>query len=230
MTDRQLRWLALSVLVLSSTLNYLDRVILSALMPTLRREFAIGGAGLGNLVAAFYLTYAFASPALGWFIDRSGLRRGASAVVGLWSVVSLGTGLVGGLGSLMLCRAFLGVAESGGIPATGKGYAVYLEPCDRALGNAVGQIGLTLGTMAAPVFTEIIARRFGWRAAFMAGGALGFVWIPLWLMMSRRVPPIEANSVKAPVSWAGVLRDRRFLFLIGANVLAMTIYGLWGTW
>src|SRR4051812_49090342 len=140
MTDRQLRWLALSVLVSSSALNYLDRTILSALMPTLRREFAIGGTELGNIVAAFYLPYAFASPVMGWLIDRAGLRWGASIVVGMWSLASLGTGLAGGLASLMVCRAALGLAESGGIPATGKGYAVYLEPRDRALGNAVGQI------------------------------------------------------------------------------------------
>src|SRR4051812_565020 len=119
MSERQLRWLALSVLVLSSTLNYLDRMILSALMPTLRQEFEIGGAGLGGIVAAFYLTYACASPFMGLLIDRVGLRWGASLVVFLWSLASLATTLVGGLGSLMLCRGALGLAESGGIPVTG---------------------------------------------------------------------------------------------------------------
>lgn len=230
MTNQRFRWFAIGVLVLSSALNYLDRNVLSALMPTLRQEFQIGGEDLGNLIAAFSLTYAFASPLMGLLIDRIGLRWGASAVVGLWSLVGMGTGFAGGFASLMVCRALLGFAEAGGIPATGKGAAVYLPPQDRALGSAVSQIGITLGSMAAPILTEFATARYGWRSAFVMAGALGFLWIPLWLFTAAKVPPARVQSDPVRVPYRSMLQDRRFLTLIAANVLAMPTYSLWLTW
>src|SRR5688572_4989926 len=157
MRDRQLRWLAVCTLVVSAGLNYLDRNVFSALMPTLRAEFQISSEQLGLIITAFSIPYALASPVMGLFIDRIGLRRGASLVVGLWSLVGIGTGFVGSLGALIGCRALLGLTESGGIPVTGKGYATYLGERDRALGNGIGQVGITLGTMAAPILTEFVS-------------------------------------------------------------------------
>ena len=230
MTERQLRWVALSVLFLSSGLNYLDRMVLSALMPTLRQEFRISGENLGHLLAAFYLPYAFASPLMGLLIDRIGLRWGASLVVALWSAVGIGTGFVTGFASLLVARAMLGLAESGGIPATAKGAAVYLEPRDRALGSAVSQIGLTLGTVAAPLLTEFFSVRYGWRSAFVAAGTIGFVWIPVWLFASLRIRPVRVASDPVRVPYGDMLRDKRYLALLLANVLSMAVYGLWTSW
>jgi ACS family hexuronate transporter-like MFS transporter len=230
MTDRQLRWLAVSVLVVSSALNYLDRMVLSALMPTLRTEFGIRAEDLGMIVAAFSLPYACASPFMGLLVDRFGLKWGAALVVGLWSAVGMGTSFAAGFGALMVCRALLGLAESGGIPVTGKGFAVYLEPHDRAMGAAISQIGLTVGTMAAPVLTEFLSARYGWRSAFLVTGLLGFVWIPLWLFTAGRVRPVQVTSDPVAVGLGAILQERRFLGLIAANVLAMTTYSLWGNW
>src|SRR4051794_39526323 len=228
---RRLRWVALSILFLSSALNYLDRSVLSALMPTLTREFQISAGELGNIVAAFSIPYALAAPLMGLLIDRIGLRWGASFVVIFWSAASAATGFAGGLASLQIFRAVLGLAESGGIPTTGKGSAVYLEPRDRALGSAISQIGITLGIMGAPILTEVVSARFGWRFAFVVAGVLGFVWLPLWLWTSSRIPPGETKSIGGrPPGFTAILRDRRFLALIAANALAMTVYSLWTTW
>ncbi|HYO82848.1 MAG TPA: MFS transporter [Bryobacteraceae bacterium] len=230
MTERSWRWFAIAVLILSSALNYLDRSLLSVLMPTLRVEYQIGNEELGYIVSAFSITYALMSPVMGLLVDRIGLRYGASAVVALWSAVGIGTGFAGTLVALMICRALLGAAESGGIPVTAKGAAVYLEPEDRALGSAVSQFGITLGTMAAPILTEYVSPRFGWRSAFVIAGALGFVWIPLWLAISKRVPVARVHSDPPRISAATMLRDRGFQALIAANILAMTVYSLWLTW
>ena len=229
MNDRQLRWLAVCTLVLSSGLNYLDRNVLSALMPTLRSEFNISSEQLGLIITAFSIPYALASPVMGLFIDRIGLRWGATSVVGLWSLVGMATGFAGGLGSLIAYRALLGLTESGGIPVTGKGYATYLNERDRAFGNGIGQIGITVGTMAAPLLTEFVSPRWGWRSAFVISGVLGFLWIPLWLLVSSRAP---AERVAAAASQASfdILRDARYVALIVANLLAMTIYSLWFSW
>ncbi len=228
--SRRLRWIAVSILFISSALNYLDRTVLSALMPTIREEFSIGGAGLGALIAAFSITYALAAPLMGHLIDRFGLRYGASFVVGFWSLVTIATGSAGGFLSLMAFRALLGLAESGAIPCTGKGSAAYLEPRDRALGSAVSQIGITVGLSSAPILTEIVTARFGWRASFVVAGLLGFIWIPIWLWISKRIPAGEIPGDPPRVPYREMLRDRRFLALIVSNGLAMTVYSLWTIW
>jgi ACS family hexuronate transporter-like MFS transporter len=167
---------------------------------------------------------------MGLLIDRAGLRSGVSVVVGLWSLAGAGTGFAISYGHLLAFRAMLGFAESGGIPATAKGAAVYLEPQDRALGSAITQFGLTLGTMAAPILTEFFSARWGWRSAFVACGVLGFAWIPVWLITASRVPPasVKADPVKVP--FGSILRDRRYQVLVAANALAMTVYSLWFGW
>ena len=227
---RRLRWVALCVLFLSSALNYLDRSVLSALMPTLTREFQISAGDLGNIVAAFSIPYALGAPLMGLLIDRIGLRWGASFVVFFWSAASAATGFAGGLASLQIFRALLGLAESGGIPTTGKGSAVYLEPRDRALGSAVSQIGITLGIMGAPILTEYVSQFYGWRSAFVVAGVLGFIWVPVWLWTSARIPPGPVQDPPRAETAFAVLKDRRFLALIAANALAMTVYSLWTTW
>ena len=230
MGTRQTRWAAVGVLVLSSSLNYLDRTLLSALMPTLRAEFRLTGEDLGNLVAVFSLVYGLSSPLVGLLIDRLGLTWGAALVVAMWSLAGMATGLAGTFTALLVCRGALGFAEAGGIPATGKGYASYLAPEDRALGAAAGQAGITLGIMAAPLLAEWMLPVYGWRSAFVVAGALGFVWVPLWLWTARRVPPVSAGSASAPLPLRAVLSDSRYLALVAANSLAMTVYSLWTTW
>jgi ACS family hexuronate transporter-like MFS transporter len=229
-SDKGLRWYAVAVLVVSSALNYLDRSVLSALMPTLRQEFELSGQDLGNVIAAFSVTYAFASPAMGLLIDRMGLKWGASAIVGFWSAISIGTGFVGGFTSLLVMRALLGVAESGGVPATGKGFAMYLAPKDRALGTALNQVGISAGAMAAPLLTELVSAAYGWRATFMVAGVLGFLWIPVWVRSSSTAPQVHVKSDPVRVSHRAILGDRRYIALLLANILSMTVYSLWLAW
>src|SRR2546423_11092939 len=95
-------------------------------------------------------------------------------------LAALSTGWVGGFGDLLLCRAVLGAAEAGGIPAAGKAIQQYLRPQERALGNSLNQGGVSLGLILAPPLATWLAVRYGWRAAFMATAAVGFLWIPLW--------------------------------------------------
>jgi ACS family hexuronate transporter-like MFS transporter len=230
LTPAERRWIGACVLYLSSALNYLDRSILSALAPTIIREFQIDKEHFGYIISALSITYAFSAPLMGLLIDRIGLTIGAAAVVGGWSLVGMATGWVTGFSSLLFCRAALGVVEAGGIPAAGKASAVFLEPKHRALGSAISQVGLTIGLVAAPVMTAYIEPRYGWRFVFVLAGALGFVWIPLWLAASRLAPVLPVDAAVRRVSSREMLRDRRFLGLIIANILAMTVYSLWTNW
>ncbi|MGE5646129.1 MAG: MFS transporter [Acidobacteriota bacterium] len=219
------RWVVLGVFVLSGVLNYLDRQLLPALAPGLRGRLSLSNADYGLILAAFSIAYAVSAPLAGLFIDRVGLNRGISIVVALWSLAGMATGFAGGLAGLAACRAVLGLAQAGGIPAAGKAIARYLKPEERALGNAVSQIGLGVGAMLAPPVGIWLAGAHGWSAPFLVTGALGLLWIPLWSRVARAEPAKEdARGEKAQ----GL--DRRLWLIILANMLSMTVYTLWSNW
>lgn len=226
--EERLRWFVVGVLVLSTALSFVDRQVLAALAPFLKDQFHLTNEGYGLVVSAFSLAYALTAPAAGLLIDRVGLTTGAALAVGLWSVAGVATGLVGGLGSLLACRALLGAAESGGIPATAKGFALYLQPRERAMGTALNQVGITVGMMLAPLLVGGLAAAWGWRAAFVATGLAGFAWVPLWLLTARAVPARERRGIGTadPALW----RDWRLWTLAAANILMMTVYSLWMNW
>lgn len=218
------------MLFTSSTLNYLDRATLNALAPTILEEFSINREQFGYILSAFNIVYAASAPAMGLLIDRLGLRVGAAVAVGLWSLAGMSTALAQSFGQMLATRAALGFAEAGGIPATAKAAAVYLEAKDRALGSAISQIGLSIGIVLAPVLTSAIAAAYGWRSAFVVFGVLGFVWIPLWLLAARVATERPEEEASAGLSARDVLRDPRFRTLVIANMMAMTVYSLWTNW
>jgi MFS transporter, ACS family, hexuronate transporter len=207
--DSRLRWFVVAVVVLSSTLNYLDRQVLAALAPAIRADFNLSNREYASIITAFSICYAIASPLMGLVIDRVGVLMGAALVVGFWSAANAATGLVSSFTGLLLCRAALGAAEAGGVPATGKAFALYLEPKDRAIGTALNQVGITLGSSAAPLLTVWAERSYGWPAAFVVSGALGALWLPLWFGAARGAPAIPEPARPRDSSFKSLLRDRR---------------------
>ena len=225
-----LRWIAFGVFVTSSTLNYLDRQLLSTLAPLLMAEMHFHQTGFGLLISAFSVTYAASSLVAGWFLDRAGVNRGISTAVSWWSLAAISTGLVKSLPGLVACRAALGAGESAGVPAVGKVNAMYLHPAERALGTAANQIGLSVGTAAASLGV-LAAVAYGWRAPFLFTGFLGLLWIPVWLAVQRAIPP--GQQAEEPANrrseWS-ILRDRPLVLTVVANVLWMGGYSLWSSW
>ena len=226
MTSIALRWWVLGIFVLSSAINYLDRQALATLAPLMRQEFHLSYAEYGLILTAFSITYAVCAPFAGLLIDRIGLHRAIALAIAVWSAAGIATGLTAGLASLVVCRAVLGISEAAGIPAAGKAIHQYLPPPERALGNAVNQMGVSLGLILAPPLATWIAIRHGWRAAFIVTGVLGLVWIPLWRRTSRLAP--AAEPPKEPVKQhLGLLRSRRLWAFVIANALGMVGYSFW---
>lgn len=224
---RDNRWLLLAVFLVSSTINYLDRQVLAGVSPIIRDEFQLSNTQYGALGTAFSVTYSLGAPLAGIMIDRLGLTRGISLAVALWSIAGILTGLGTGLASLIVCRALLGFAEGGGVPAAGKAVRLLLRPEERALGNSLGQAFISLGIVIAPPLSIAMALRTGWRSAFIVTGALGLVWILVW----RRIAPPETISGGKPQPGdRAIFRDRRLWLFASANALSMVLYSLWSNW
>ena len=189
----RLRWLVLSVFVVSTALNYLDRLLLAALAPTLKSEFHLSNTQYGGVISVFSIVYAVTAPVAGWFIDRVGLNAGITVSMAVWSMAGMATGWTRSFGGLLASRTVLGIGEAAGIPCAGKANGVYLQPRELAFGTALNQVGITIGSIAAPLMVAAMAPVYGWRSVFVVCGALGFVWIPVWWVTATRLPAKPAG-------------------------------------
>jgi ACS family hexuronate transporter-like MFS transporter len=125
------------------------------------------------------------------------------------------------------------VSAAAGIPLFGKANAMYLQPSERAIGTAMNQVGISLGSALAPlIVAALMARNYGWQSAFVICGALGFVWLPLWMFAAKKIPAQEpvAHEFAGVASLATLLRDRRVWGLAFATVFIMSLYTLWTNW
>ncbi len=224
-----LRWVAVSVFIVSSTLNFMDRQLLATLAPLIMAEFHLNQARYGLLIAAFSLAYAVSSIEVGWALDRFGVTRTIVAAVAWWSSAAAATGMAGSFGSLAITRAALGMGESAGVPAVGKLNGIYLKPKERAMGAALNQVGISLGMALAPAWI-MVAYRFSWRAPFVIVGAISLAWIPLWLAVSRAIPPAEPQSPSREGPSFRLLLDRDLVLVVVASTLWMGAYSLWSYW
>lgn len=225
-----IRWIVVSVFLLSSSLNYLDRQILAALAPLLKAEFHLTNEDYGKIISVFSITYAIASPAAGWFLDRFGLTRGMTIAVAFWSIAGMARGWTGGFFGLISATAALGAGEAAGIPGAAKAGAIYLQPKERAIGSALSQIGLSIGAIAAPGISTWLAISYGWRWAFIIPGLLGFIWIPLWIWMRNKAPQNPVEPLENAISIRTLLREKQMWGFIVGNAFSMLVYTLWTNW
>jgi len=229
MTAVPARWVAMFVFMLVTSISFLDRQILPALAVTIQSEFHLSSGQFGDLLAAFSILYALGAPVAGVLIDRLGLNMGISAALALWSLAGIATGFAGSFGALLACRGWLGLTSSATIPANGKAVGLYLEPQERSLGSASGQLGISIGLITAPLLASVLAATYGWRWAFITAGLGGLLWIPLWLWVSLRIPHRPATAPQTG-SATTLLRDRRLWWLMLANMFCMSTYNLWANW
>jgi ACS family hexuronate transporter-like MFS transporter len=208
----------------------LDRQVLATMVEIWRAhpEFPFTYSDYGRLLAVFSIAYAVSALFMGWFIDRVGLNRGATVAVTVWGIASLGTGMSHSVHELFVWRALLGIAEAGGVSAALKAVALYLAPKERAAGGAMGQLGLSLGAGLAPGFAVYFSYQYQWRWTFFAAAILSFIWVPIWLITSRLIPPAAQSEKMNHVF--GLLGDRTLWALMIANALGMTAYSLWTNW
>lgn len=180
------KWGVILFLFLATVLNYLNRQTLSILAPTLQQEMHMGNEALGWLFAAFYYTYTLFQFVVGPVLDRFNLRWCFAIAVFAWSLVSGLTGLATGFAGLLVFRLLLGVMESANWPASLRIVARTFPPEERTLASGIFTSGTSAAALIAPGLILGVFAMFGWRWTFVAVGALGFLWVPMWLLSTRR--------------------------------------------
>ena len=224
------RWTICALLFFATTINYVDRQILGLLAPLLQKEIGWNEVEYSAIVMAFQAAYAVGLLFFGRVVDRFGTKIGYAISITLWSFAAMGHALVRTVVGFGVARGFLGVAESGNFPAAIKAVTEWFPRRERALATGIFNAGANIGAVASPAVVPWLTVTFGWPAAFIATGALGFLWLIAWLIVyelperSRRVSAAELSFIRsdgeAPVStqvpWRVLLRHRQtWAFAIG---------------
>ena len=200
------RWTICALLFFATTINYLDRQVLSLLHPTLEEEFGWTKTDYANITAAFQFSYAIAMLFAGRFIDKLGTKKGFAWAIVIWSLAAilhayavevgefsatilgvLGiTGLSVSVIGFMVSRVLLGFGESGNFPAAIKTTAEYFPKKERALATGIFNSGSNIGAILAPLTVPWMAVTWGWQSAFWVVGIVGFLWLIFWFIFYEK--------------------------------------------
>jgi ACS family hexuronate transporter-like MFS transporter len=189
------RWTICALLFFATTINYVDRQVLGILAPTLQRELGWTELQYGAIVSWFTLAYALGFLVAGRVMDRIGTRRGFTAAITTWSLAAMAHALARSASGFAMARFALGLGESANFPGSIKTVAEWFPARERAFATGIFNAGTNVGAIVAPLVVPWITLRWGWRAAFLATGALGFVWLVVWLAVYR--PPEESARLSA---------------------------------
>lgn len=200
------RWTICALLFFATTVNYLDRQVLSLLAPDLSKEFNWSNSDYANITAVFQFVYAISMLFAGRIIDKLGTKTGYIWAIIIWSIgaimhaysVEIGestaplltwVGLAAVPASIigfMISRAVLGFGEAGNFPAAIKATAEYFPKKERSFATGIFNSGANIGAILAPITVPWIAVNWGWQSAFILIGAVGFVWLIFWVWFYDR--------------------------------------------
>ena len=226
------RWVICGLLFLATTINYMDRQVLSLTWKDfIAPDFHWTDDDYGTITGLFSVFYAVANLFAGKFIDWMGTKKGYLIAIFVWSVgacmhAACGWGAIGLAGGsivalttisvwlFLACRMILAVGEAGNFPAAIKVTAEYFPKKDRAFATSIFNSGASVGALAAPATIPLLARACGWEMAFIIIGVLGFFWMGLWAWLyekparNQRVNQAELNYIEQDSDIAEV-QDRK---------------------
>src|SRR5215467_12804163 len=178
-----IRWYVCALLFFAATVNYVDRQVIGILKPTLQDLYHWNEIDYSNIVFAFTAAYAIGLLVVGRIMDLLGVRKGFSLAVIVWSIAAMGHALARSVFGFEAARFALGLGESGSFPASIKAVAEWFPKKERAFATGLFNSGTNIGAVVAPLVVPWITIVYGWQWAFIATGALGFLWIIAWLAM-----------------------------------------------
>jgi len=250
-TMTKYRWTICSLIFFATTINYLDRAVISLLKPYLATAFSWTKveevANYANIEIAFKVAYAIGMLFAGRLIDKLGTKIGYAVATGLWSVAAVIHALATGTAGFSLARIFLGVTEAGNFPAAIKATAEWFPKKERALATGLFNSGSNIGAIIAPLTVPIIAEKLGWQWAFILTGAIGFIWLIFWFIYyevpakQKKISKEEfeyihsdkeetSESDTAKVSWLQLLQYKQtWAFAVG-KFLTDTIWWFYLFW
>lgn len=227
------RWFIVGVIFIITVFSYVDRQVVSILKPILKEEFSLDDIGYALIINVFTICYAVMYPVSGWLVDKFGARRIMFWGVVIWSLSSIGSGLVRNLIPFAFFRSILGLAEPTTYPAQINVVTKWFSGRLRATANSISVAGGTIGSVIAPPLIAWLVISFSWYAAFIIPGLIGIVVALIWLLIYREPPrgyvqdtiSSESDSAKAPAFTWGQLWSKKSLW--GILLIRFTTDPVW---
>lgn len=237
------RWKIALLLFFATTINYLDRSVLSILAPGLQHQYQWSEVQYGYIVTAFQMAYGLGVVFTGKLLDKWGCRIIMALAVALWSLAGMLHALASTAISFALARFLLGLGESANFPAAIKTVAEWFPRKERALATGVFNSGSNIGAIVSPLLCPVIAVYFGWEWAFVFTGSLGFVWLVFWWKMytvpeeSKKVTAEEIKyinsdqtEVTTTISWRQVVLRKETIIICIARFLTDPVWWFFLYW
>lgn len=222
------KWYLCGLLLLATTINYMDRQTLANASTRVTKEFHLSQEQYGDMELAFGWAFAVGSLVFGFLADRFRVYWLYPVVLSGWSLMGIASAQTEGYWPLLTCRVLLGFFEAGHWPCALKTTFALLQPKDRTMGNSVLQSGASIGAVVTPplmlwLMTDELS---SWRLAFEAIGFIGLLWVGLWFVSMRKsdLDVVVEDDPSKRESLGGILLSGRFW------ALAMLIFGAQTCW
>lgn len=190
------RWSIVALVFFATTINYIDRQVLGILAPVLQKEIGWNEIDYGYIVTAFQAAYAIGLVVVGRLIDKFGTKLGYGLAILGWSIAAMFHAAARSVVGFATARFALGLSEAGNFPAAIKTVAEWFPKKERAFATGIFNSGSNIGAIVAPLVVPWITITYGWQEAFIATGALGFIWIFFWWMLYEK--PEQHKRLKKP--------------------------------
>ncbi|MDB5973958.1 MAG: major facilitator superfamily 1 [Nevskia sp.] len=203
-------------------IEYVDRVNLSVAAPLLKKELSLTNTQLGLALSAFGYCYAMFQILGGYAGDRFGPRRTLAFSGVLWSIGTLLTGFVGGLGTLLMSRLLVGMGEAGTIPTATRAMSNWVPRVKRGFAQGFTHSSARAAAALTPPLVVAMIPLLGWRGAFIALGCVSLVWVVVWYSYFRDDPRQhrsitageladlpdyhQGRTVNVPVPWKPLIK------------------------
>ena len=240
-----LRWYIIGLVFFATLINFIDRLTVSVLAPIIVKDLNLTNQQFAQIATWFLVAYAASQALSGRLYDRIGIKRGFSVSILVWSAAAMAHAAARSAVSLSVFRFILGLGEAGNWPGAAKVAAEWFPASQRAFALSIFNSGAALGSVVAPPLIVFLQLRFGWQTTFLATGALGLVWLALWLWIYQ--PPLEHRWMGAversqllasrgpepdtkPSAYATILSFRPAWAIIVARFLTDPVWWLYITW
>ena len=225
------RNLLIGLLFFGTIINYVDRQVLSLLKPSIEAAYGWGDAEFAHFASMSQLAAAAALVFVGYLIDRFGVRRAYGTAVGLWSMAGIAHAFAATVTQFVAARVALVAAEAINTPAAVKAAALYLPLKKRSMAMGIVNSAPNLGNIIAPLTVIPFAAIFGWQAAFIVTGLIGFVWLAFWIGGTRRLEPVaSALGEDLRPSFREAIRDRVTWAIAGAKAITDMFWWFFTFW
>ncbi len=222
-----LRWYICGLLFLATAINYVDRQVLGLLKPMLARELNWSEAEYGWIAFSFQGAYGLMLLFAGRLLDLFGTRTGFAVAIVVWSVAGMAHALARSASGFAAARFALGIGEAANFPACIKTVTEWFPARERALATGILNSGSNVGAIVAPLVVPIIAVKWGWQAAFLLTGAVGFLWLALWLWFYRKP---EEHPRLAPAELAFIREGREATTIPLPAIPWSSLFAVRATW